>query len=172
MKASLCPTRSASHFRVPAGSIHHVLLFTFVSVTTLSHLVFLLCFFLPVSLSSFLPPPPPRPSPPLPAVLGEVGRHARGRDAVTDASRSRVLSWILKRQTSAGRERDGNTMQLYAALADHRRHGAEKWRSRSPQKSAEAIPTPAGTPRRAGARPACPRASARRDALIGIVMAH
>lgn len=121
LKASLCPTRSASHFREQAGSIHHVLLFTFVSVTTLSHLVFLLCFSPPVSLSSFPAPVPLQPS----SGLGRSRLPRMEPGAVMDSSRSRVLSWILKRQTSAGTERHGNTMQLYAALADHRKHGAE-----------------------------------------------
>lgn len=135
MEASLCPTRSASHFRAQAGSIHHVLLFTFVSVTTLSHLVFLLCFFLPVSLSSFPTPVPLQPS----SGLGRSRLRRMELGAVTDSSRSRVLRWILKRQTSAETEWDGNTMQLHAALADHRKHSTEKWRSRSLQKSAETI---------------------------------
>lgn len=151
MKASLCPTRSASHFRVPAASIHHVLLFTFVSVTTLSHLVFLLCFFLPVSLSS-----PPRPPVPLRPFQRSWPPRA-GPAAVTDPSRSRVLSWILKRQTSAGTERDGNTMQLCAALADHRRHTPRRNGDHAPSGSPPRRPN-AGGERRGGRAQKCTRA--------------
>lgn len=113
LEPPLCPTHSAFLFMIRAQSIHHVLLFTFVSETT-----FLApCFFCPTTF--FFPPPP---SFYHPLLLYHVSRlrEKSAMDvlvwmwlcAVMDASRSRVLSWILKRQMGVETEWDGNAMQL------------------------------------------------------------
>lgn len=111
LKASLCPIHSALldiRLLVQPRSIHHVPLFTFVSETTFRTFFFFtphlssLSFYHPLSLS--------------PTFQGEVRLGCvvlwMRLCAVTDASRSRVLSWILKRQMGVETEWDGNAMQL------------------------------------------------------------
>lgn len=107
LKASLCLIRCASLYTIPLAQdrpIHHVPLFTFCLRDNILHLVFLFLVF------------PSSPS--LYHLSGLWEKSAMDMlvwmwlCAVMDASRSRVLSWILKRQMGVETEWDGNAMQL------------------------------------------------------------